>query len=217
MLIESPRVTLASSQAKLYHPFTRSSYSMVGGNSGSIQGHKFMPVMAKRVAGFGTTIFSEINSLARKHNAVNLGQGAPDFDSPPEVLAAAVNAINSQMNQYAPGGGYPQVREAIALHADRFYGQKIDPSTQVAVMSGATEPTFAAMLGLTDPGDEVIVFEPVYDSYVPNIQMAGGIARYVTLRVPDWTFDPAELRAAFNNHTSAMITNTPHNPTGEEV
>src|SRR5947208_15616279 len=93
-------------------------------------GDSTMPAMAERVAGFGTTIFSEINALARKHNAVNLGQGAPDFDSPPEVLAAAVNAINSQMNQYAPGGGYPQVREAIALHADRFYVQKIDPATQ---------------------------------------------------------------------------------------
>src|SRR5258708_31973638 len=121
MLIESPRVTLASSQAKLYHPFTRSRYSIVSCNSGGRQGHKFMPVMAKRVAGFGTTIFSEINSLARKHNAVNLGQGAPDFDSPPEVLSAAGNATNSQMNQYAPGGGSPHVREASALHAARFY------------------------------------------------------------------------------------------------
>src|SRR6476659_4668534 len=119
--------------------------------------------MSQRVAGYGTTVFVEINDLARQHNAVNLGQGAPDFDGPPEVLAAAVKAINSQLNQYAPLVGMPNVREAIALHADRFYGQKIDPATEVAITAGATEAIFAAILGLTDPGDEVIVFEPVYD------------------------------------------------------
>jgi N-succinyldiaminopimelate aminotransferase len=171
--------------------------------------------MARRVAEFGTTIFSEMNVLAQRHHAVNIGQGAPDFDGPPAVLAAAVKAINSQLNQYAPGIGMQAVREAIALHAGRFYGQIIDPACQVLVTSGATEAVFAAILSLTDPGDEVIVFQPVYDSYVPNILMAGVTPRYVTLRGESWAFDPDELRGAFNGRTRAIIVNTPHNPTGK--
>lgn len=174
-----------------------------------------MPVMSKRVAGFGTTVFVEINNLARQHNAVNLGQGAPDFDGPPEVLAAAVEAVNNAMNQYAPGIGLPTVRAAIARHAERFYGQKLDPDTDVLVTSGATEGMFAAILGLTDPGDEVIVFEPVYDTYVPNLAMAGVTPRYVPLRGEGWTFDPDELTRAFSSRTRAIIVNTPHNPTGK--
>jgi N-succinyldiaminopimelate aminotransferase len=174
-----------------------------------------MPHMARRVAGFGTTIFSEINALARQHNAVNLGQGAPDFDGPPEVLQAAVAAVNGGFNQYAPGLGLPQTRDAVAAHALRFYGQQLDPTTQVAILAGATEAMFAAILGLCDEGDEVIVFEPVYDSYVPNLIMAGVRPRYVALRAPDWTFDPDELSAAFTNQTRAILINTPHNPTGK--
>jgi len=174
-----------------------------------------MAPMARRVAGFGTTIFSDINVLAQQHQAVNLGQGAPDFDSPPEVLAAAVKALNSQLNQYAPGLGMQILREAIASHAERFYGQKIDPATEVVVTSGATEAVFAAILGLADSGDEAIVFQPVYDTYVPNMVMAGVTPRYVTLRGSDWTFDADELARAFNSRTKAIIVNTPHNPTGK--
>lgn len=174
-----------------------------------------MSVMSRRVAGFGTTVFVEINNLARQHNAVNLGQGAPDFDGPPEVLAAAVDAVNSAMNQYAPGIGMSAAREAIAHHAARFYGQKLNPQTDVLVTAGATEGVFAAILGLTDPGDEVIVFEPVYDTYVPNMIMAGVTPRYVPLRGDDWTFDPDELARAFNSRTRAILVNTPHNPTGK--
>jgi N-succinyldiaminopimelate aminotransferase len=174
-----------------------------------------MTAMSRRVAPFGMTVFAEINNLARQHGAVNLGQGAPDFDGPPEVLAAAVRAINSQLNQYAPGTGMPIVREAIAKHAERFYGQTLDPETEVLVTSGATEGMFAAILGLTDPGDEVIVFEPVYDTYVPNMVMAGVTPRYVALRGDDWSFDPDELAKAFNSRTRAIIVNTPHNPTGK--
>ena len=172
-------------------------------------------VMAQRVAGFGTTVFVEINALAREHNAVNLGQGAPDFDGPPEVLSAAVTAVNSALNQYAPGIGMPAVREAIATHGSRFYGQTIDPETEVLVTSGATEAVFAAILGVADAGDEIIVFEPVYDSYVPNMVMAGVTPRYVPLRGDDWAFDPDELARAFNPRTRAIIINTPHNPTGK--
>jgi N-succinyldiaminopimelate aminotransferase len=174
-----------------------------------------MSVMSQRVAGFGTTVFVEINNLARQHNAVNLGQGAPDFDGPPEVLAAAVEAVNGALNQYAPGIGMPAVRAAIARHAERFYGQKLDPDADVLVTTGATEGVFAAVLGLTDPGDEAIVFEPVYDTYVPNLVMAGVTPRYVTLRGDNWEFDPDELAKAFNSRTRAIIVNTPHNPTGK--
>jgi N-succinyldiaminopimelate aminotransferase len=174
-----------------------------------------METMSQRVAGFGTTVFVEINNLARQYNAVNLGQGAPDFDGPPEVLAAAVKAVNSALNQYAPGIGMAAARAAVAKHAERFYGQEINPDTEVLVTSGATEGVFAAILGLTDPGDEAIVFEPVYDSYVPNMIMAGVTPRYVPLRGDNWTFDPDELSKAFNRRTRAIIVNTPHNPTGK--
>jgi len=174
-----------------------------------------MAAMSQRVAGFGTTVFVEINNLARRYNAVNLGQGAPDFDGPPEVLAAAVEAVNSALNQYAPGIGMPAVRQAIAQHAERFYGQKLNPDTDVLVTTGATEGVFAAILGLTDSGDEAIVFEPVYDTYVPNLVMAGVTPRYVPLRGDNWQFDPDELARAFNSRTRAIIVNTPHNPTGK--
>lgn len=174
-----------------------------------------MTSMSRRVAGFGTTVFSEINALARAHGAVNLGQGAPDFDGPPEVLAAAVRAIHSQLNQYAPGVGMATARAAIARHAERFYGQRLDPETEVLVTSGATEGIFAAILGIADAGDEVIAFEPVYDSYVPNMIMAGVTPRYVALRGDDWSFDTGELAGAFNPRTRAIIVNTPHNPTGK--
>jgi N-succinyldiaminopimelate aminotransferase len=172
--------------------------------------------MAKRVAGFGTTIFSEMNMLAAQYNAVNLGQGKPDFDGPPEVIRAATEALNNgQYNQYAPGLGLPALREAIAAHESQFYGVRIDPEREVIVTVGATEAVFAVILGITDPGDEVIVFEPFYDSYVPNILMAGGIPRYCPLRPPIWDFDPDELRKLFNDRTRAIIINTPHNPTGK--
>ena len=171
--------------------------------------------MSLRVAGFGTTIFADINALAAKHGAVNLGQGAPDFDGPPEVLAAAVTAVNSALNQYAPGIGMASVRQAIAQHAQRFYNQQLNPDSDVLVTSGATEAMFAAILGLTDPGDEVIVFEPVYDTYVPNLVMAGVTPHYVPLRGEHWRFDPDDLAKAFNSRTKAIVINTPHNPTGK--
>ncbi|MCS6870460.1 MAG: aminotransferase class I/II-fold pyridoxal phosphate-dependent enzyme [Anaerolineae bacterium] len=173
-----------------------------------------MSRMAQRVASFGTTIFAEINRLARQHGAINLGQGAPDFDAPSPVLEAAIRAICSQLNQYAPNIGLPEAREAIARHAERFYGQRVAPD-HVLITAGATEAMFAAILGLSDPGDEIIVFQPVYDSYVPNMRMAGVLPRYVNLYPPDWTFDPDELAAAFTPRTKAIIINTPHNPTGK--
>jgi N-succinyldiaminopimelate aminotransferase len=171
--------------------------------------------MARRVAGFGTTVFAEITALANQCGAVNLGQGYPDFDGPPEVLMAAIRALSSGNNQYPPGLGYAHAREAVAGHAARFYGQHVDPAAEVLITTGATEAMFAAIMGLTDPGDEVIVFAPTYDSYVPNMVMAGVTPRYVYMHPPDWTFDPEALAAAFTPRTRAIVINTPHNPTGK--
>lgn len=175
-----------------------------------------MTKMAQRVVGFGTTIFSEINTLAAKHHAINLGQGKPDFDGPPDVIQAAIDALSDGAhNQYAPGYGIDELREVIAQHDAHFYGLDVDPTHEVLITVGATEAICAAILGLTDPGDEIIVFEPFYDSYIPDILMAGGIPRYCPLRPPTWDFDPDELRELFNDKTRAIIVNTPHNPTGK--
>lgn len=174
-----------------------------------------MPTMSNRVAGFGTTIFTEINQLAQQHNAINLGQGKPDFDGPADIVEAAVRALQSgQFNQYAPGPGTPSLRHAVAAHGSRFYNLEIDPNSGVLITAGATEAVFSSVMGLVDRGDEVIVIEPYFDSYVPNILMAGATPIYVPLRPPEWTFDPDELRKAFNTKTRAIILNTPHNPTG---
>lgn len=173
-----------------------------------------MPTPARRVAPFGTTVFTEINALARQHNAVNLGQGMPDFDGPPAIIEAAVAALRSGANQYPPGPGIETLRQGIADHALRFYGLKIDPVGGVLVTPGATEAVFCAIMGLVDPGDEVIVIEPFFDSYAPGVLMAGAVPVHVPLRAPGWTLDPDELRAAFTPRTRAIIVNTPHNPTG---
>ncbi len=174
-----------------------------------------MSTSASRVATFGTTIFTEINILAQQHDALNLGQGRPDFDTPPDIVAHMIQALQSgQHNQYPPGIGIPSLREAIVDHAARFYNLEIDVASGVIVTSGATEGIFSAILGLVDPGDEVIVIEPFYDSYVPNILMANAVPVYVPLHPPTWAFDPDELRAAFSKRTRALILNTPQNPCG---
>ena len=174
-----------------------------------------MSIAARRVETFGTTIFTEVNTLAQQYQALNLGQGKPDFDTPPDVVQHLIAAAQSgQHNQYAPGSGTASLRQAIADHAGRFYNLDISPVDGIVVTSGATEGIFAAILGLTDPGDEVIVIEPFYDSYVPNILMAHAVPVYVPLHPPSWTFDPDELRAAFTEKTRAIIVNTPQNPTG---
>jgi N-succinyldiaminopimelate aminotransferase len=172
--------------------------------------------MSRRVADFSTTIFTEINDLALEHEALNLGQGRPDFDGPPEVIEAAARALkDGAHNQYAPGLGTRSMREAVAAHAARFYGLDIDPLQGVVVTPGATVAVFTALAGLIDRGDEVIVIEPFFDSYVPNITMLGGVPVFVPLHAPDWRLDPDELRAAFTAKTRALILNTPHNPTGK--
>lgn len=174
-----------------------------------------MPISARRVEAFGTTIFTEVNVLAQRYSAINLGQGKPDFDTPADIVAELVKAAQSgRHNQYAPGPGIASLRHAVARHAARFYGLDIDPDKGVIVTAGATEGILSCILGLVDPGDEVIVIEPFYDSYVPNIITAGAIPVFVPLHPPTWTFDPDELRAAFTPKTRVLILNSPHNPTG---
>ncbi len=174
-----------------------------------------MPTPARRISTFGTTVFTEINMLAQQYDALNLGQGRPDFDTPPDIVAQLVRAAQAECyNQYAPGPGTASLRQAVADHVARFYDLEIDPVQGVVVTSGATEGIFATILGLVDPGDEVIVIEPFYDSYVPNILMANAIPVCVPLHPPTWTFDVDELRSAFSKKTRALILNTPQNPSG---
>jgi aspartate/methionine/tyrosine aminotransferase len=170
---------------------------------------------ARRTSGFGTSIFTEISALAVAHGAVNLGQGFPDFPAPAFIKEAAIRAIREDRNQYAPAAGLPRLRAAIAARWERLHGVPADAADEVTVASGATELLHDAVLAVVEPGDEVIVFEPTYDAYVPDVQMAGGVARPVVLRAPDWRWDPAELRRAFGPRTRAVILNTPHNPTGK--
>ena len=169
---------------------------------------------SERIAGLGTTIFAEMSALATRTGAVNLGQGFPDTDGPSSVIEVAVDALRGGRNQYAPGIGVPELRAAIAAHQLRFYGLEVDPDTEVAVTTGATEAIAAAVLGLVDPGDEVIVLEPYYDSYVAVLQMASAIRRPVTLRAPDFRLPVDELKAAVSSRTTAILLNSPHNPTG---
>jgi N-succinyldiaminopimelate aminotransferase len=174
------------------------------------RGHR----LAHRLDGIPPTIFSRMSALAVSTGSVNLGQGFPDVDGPPEVVARAVRALEEGANQYAPGIGVPALRQAVARHQQRHYGIELDPDTQVVVTTGCTEAVAAALLGLVDPGDEVVVLEPYYDSYVAVIQMAGGVRRPVTLRAPDFRLDPDELRAAVTPRTRFVLLNSPHNPTG---
>ena len=169
---------------------------------------------AHRLDGIPPTIFTTMSALAIRTGAVNLGQGFPDADGPASVLAAACDAIASGANQYAPGNGVAVLRQAIARHQRRHYGLDLDPDTEVVVTTGCTEGIAAALLGLVDPGDEVVVLEPYYDSYVAMIQMAGGVRRPVTLRAPDFRLDVDELRAAVGPRTRFVLLNSPHNPTG---
>jgi aspartate/methionine/tyrosine aminotransferase len=183
---------------------------------------------ARRTQGFGSSIFSEMSRIAVQHGAVNLGQGFPDFAGPDFVKAAAHAAIDADLNQYAISHGAPRLRRAIAATWARDLGRELDPDAEITVASGATEVLADAMLAFLDPGDEVVVFEPYYDAYVPTIGFAGATARPVTLYPPDsnnsasnrplrpdWGFDPDDLAAAFGPRTRMVLLNTPHNPTGK--
>ncbi|WP_449348220.1 pyridoxal phosphate-dependent aminotransferase [Streptomyces shaanxiensis] len=175
------------------------------------------PLLNRRLAEFGTTIFAEMSALALRTGSINLGQGFPDTDGPEEVREAAVRALrDGRGNQYPPGPGVPELRTAVAAHQERRYGLSYDPDTEVLVTAGATEAIAAALLALVEPGDEVVAFEPYYDSYAACIAMAGGTRVPVTLRPHEGSFrlDLDELRAAVTDRTRLLLINTPHNPTG---
>ncbi|MBB2892400.1 pyridoxal phosphate-dependent aminotransferase [Flexivirga oryzae] len=168
-----------------------------------------------RMQGFGATIFGEMSALAARTGAINLGQGFPDTDGPTQVLEAARRAIADGRNQYPPARGIPELRAAIAAHQRRFYDLSIDADTQVLVTVGATEAIASAVLALCEPGDEVVTFEPYYDSYAATIALAGAVRRTSPLRFPDFAIDEESLRAAFSDKTRLVLLNTPHNPTGK--
>jgi N-succinyldiaminopimelate aminotransferase len=174
--------------------------------------------LTTKLEGFGTTIFGEMTSLALATGAINLGQGFPDTDGPTAVLEAAVDAIRNGVNQYPPPLGEPVLRQAIARHQARFYGLEPDPDTEILVTAGATEALAGALLGMLDTGDEVVVFEPMYDSYQACIALAGARPVPVLLQPGEdnrYHYDPAELRAAITPRTRMLLLNTPHNPTGK--
>jgi N-succinyldiaminopimelate aminotransferase len=173
------------------------------------------PLLNRRLHGLGTSIFAEMSARAVATGAVNLGQGFPDVDGPAAVAEAAVQAIRTgQGNQYPPGPGIPELRTAVADHQRRFYGLTYDPDTEALITVGATEAIAAALLAVLEPGDEVIAFEPYYDSYVANIAMAGATRVPLTLRPPHFRPDLAELEAKVTKNTRLLLINSPHNPTG---
>jgi N-succinyldiaminopimelate aminotransferase len=179
-----------------------------------------VPYLSARLQGFGTTVFAEMSALAVATGSVNLGQGFPDYPGPPEVLEVARAAIGTAADQYPPGPGIPELRTAVAAHHQRFSGLTYDPTDEVLVTAGATEALAAALLALLDPGDEVVLFEPMYDCYAAGVAMAGGVVRPVPLHPPTegadrWTFDLEEVRAAVTPRTKLLLLNTPHNPTGK--
>ena len=175
--------------------------------------------LTRRLHGFGTNVFTEMTQLALRHDAVNLGQGFPDFEGPDEIREAAVEAIRGGFNQYVRTFGVPDLNLAIAEHQKRFYDLDVDPETEVTVMNGATEVIFATFQAICEAGDEIVFFEPFYDSYRASVAMAGGVSKVVTLKAPtnpgeSFHYDPEDLERAITPRTKALLINTPHNPTG---
>nr|WP_211109431.1 aminotransferase [Azospirillum tabaci] len=164
------------------------------------------------LSSYGTTIFEVMSRLSEEHKAINLGQGFPDERGPADVLDVAAKAILEGWNQYPPMMGTPELRQAVAAHGKRFYGLDIDWRTEVMVTSGATEALTASLLGLINPGDEVVLFQPMYDSYLPIVRLAGGVPRFVSLKAPDWSFTRADLKAVFSSKTKLVLINDPLNP-----
>ena len=170
---------------------------------------------SKKAEFFTESVIREMTRLCQRHGGINLAQGFPDFPAPKEIKEAAVAAIRADVNQYAITWGAKSFRDAIAENYGRIYGMDVDPEKELVVCCGSTEAMMSAMLGVVDPGDEVVVFEPFYENYGPDVILSGAVPRYVTLHEPDWRLDPDELAAAFNDRTRAIIINTPNNPTGK--
>ena len=174
-----------------------------------------IPYLNARLQGYTSTIFSEMSALAVATGSLNLGQGFPDSDGPEAIKRAAIRAIEAGHNQYPPGNGIGELRRAIASHQQRFNGLMFDPETEILVTAGATEAIAACLLSLCESGDEVVMFEPYYDSYAACTAMAGAQRRVVQLRAPDWSFEPAALERSITDRTRLILLNTPHNPTGK--
>ena len=173
--------------------------------------------ISRKAESFTESVIREMNRVAVAHGAVSLAQGFPDFACPPELKRAVAEAVDADINQYAITWGSKPLRDAIAATIPRHFPGfgTIDPETQITVTCGATEAMIAAMLGLLDPGDEVVIFEPFYENYGPDAILSGAVPRYVTLHEPDWSIDPDELRRAFGPKTRGLVVNSPHNPTGK--
>jgi len=167
------------------------------------------------LSGLGTTVFTVMSALAVEHRAINLGQGFPDTDGPADVLQAAADALLDGRNQYPPMTGVPELREAVAAANRRFYDLEIDPAREVVVTSGATEAITACLMAVIEPGDEIVLFEPLYDTYLPIIRLLGAIPKLVRLAPPKWELPRAALAAAFGPKTKAILLNTPMNPSGK--
>ena len=170
---------------------------------------------SRKASSFTESVIREMTRLSEEHGAINLGQGMPDFAAPPEVKAAAQRAIAEDHNQYPITWGVRAFREAIAAKYEREYGMVADAESEICVTCGSTEAMIAAFLGVVDPDDEIVVFEPFYENYAPDSILAGSQLRYVTLRPPDWTFDEEQLAETFSHRTRAVVVNSPHNPTGK--
>lgn len=168
-----------------------------------------------QLAATGTTIFTLMSALATQHGAINLGQGFPDTEGPADIVQAAADALRDNRNQYPPLTGLPELRAAVAAANRRFYGLEIDPVAGVVVTSGATEALAASLMALIDPGDEVVLIEPLFDTYLPVVRMLGGVPRLVRLTPPDWSLPRAALAAAFSPRTKLLLLNSPMNPNGK--
>ena len=177
--------------------------------------HSGDPYIKNSMREFGETIFAEMSALAVKTGAINLGQGFPDTDGPQEIAELAITAIRDGHNQYPPGLGIKKLRDAISHHQMRFYGLEFDPETEVLVTAGATEAIAASLLAICEQGDEIITFEPYYDSYAASIALAGGVRRVITLNTPDYSFSIDDLEKLITAKTKAILLNSPHNPTGK--
>ena len=172
------------------------------------------PAIRSKLPSTGVSIFQVMSRLAEEHGAINIGQGFPDFPCAPELVDAVARCMRDGHNQYAPMPGVAVLREALSRKIERLYGRRYDPATEITVTSGATEALFSTLTALVRAGDEVVVFQPAYDSYVPAIQLSGGTPRFVTLRGPDYRVDWDEVRQAVTAQTRVILLNTPHNPTG---
>jgi methionine aminotransferase len=172
------------------------------------------PVLRSKLPSTGVSIFAVMTRLANEHGAINLSQGFPDFDCAPELVDTVARYMRAGHNQYAPMPGVLALREALSAKIERLYGRRYDPTTEITVTTGATEGLFVALTAFVHPGDEVLLFQPAYDSYTPAVQLSGGIPRYVTQRFPDYRIDWDEVRRAVSARTRVIVMNTPHNPTG---